>query len=326
MKPLVTVVVPTYQGASFVRQTLDSVLAQTFRDFELVVCDDGSTDETLTILGSYGDRLRLVKQKNRGVAAARNRAAETARGEFLAFLDHDDLWEPEMLATLVPILLADPALGLVYSDALVIDKLGAVRGRRGQYLKYHQGEVFDALLSGNFIPVETTLMRTALYHELGGCDEGLRYLEDYDLCLRVARRARIGFHPGPLARYRVHDRNLSHDREPMSIEWMAVLERLRAPEQALSPEQIEIVLDEEARLANDLAWRALRRRDVTTSNHWIARAGSRAPLARRLRVRVLWCLLRMLPQFAADFVLAWLPRRRLYGVDAPGSGPARNSS
>jgi len=326
VNPLVTVVVPTYQGANFVRQTLDSVLAQTFKDFELVVCDDGSTDETLAILGSYGDRLRLVKQKNRGVAAARNRAAQSARGEFLAFLDHDDLWEPEMLATLVPILRADDSLGLVYSDALVIDKTGAVRGRRGQYLTYHQGDVFDALLRGNFIPVETTLMRTALYRELGGCDEGLRYLEDYDLCLRVARRARIGFHPGPLARYRVHDRNLSHDREPMSIEWMAVLERLRSPEQALTPAQIEIVLDEEARLANDLAWRALRRHDVTTSNRWIARAGSRAPLGHRIRVRTLWCLMRMLPQFAADFVLARLPRRKLYGVDAPGSGGKRDPS
>lgn len=326
MNPLVTVVVPTYQGAKFVRQTLDSVLAQTFRDFELVVCDDGSTDETLAILGSYGDRLRLVKQKNRGVAAARNRAAQTARGEFLAFLDHDDLWEPEMLAKLVPILRADEALGLVYSDALVIDKTGAVRGQRGQYLTYHEGDVFDALLRGNFIPVETTLMRTALYRELGGCDEGLRYLEDYDLCLRVARRTRIGFHPGPLASYRVHDRNLSHNREPMLVEWMAVLERLRAPEQALTLAQIEIVLDEEARLANDLAWRALRRRDVTAANGWIARAGSRAHLTSRMRVRTLWCLMRMLPQFAADFVLARLPRRKLYGVDAPGSENARDPS
>ncbi|MCY2960589.1 MAG: glycosyltransferase [Planctomycetota bacterium] len=325
MSPRVTVVVPTYQGEAFVRATLDSVLAQTYTDYELVVCDDGSTDGTLAILGSYGDRLRLVKQANRGVAAARNRAAETARGEFLAFLDHDDLWEPELLATLVPLLSADSGTGLVYSDALVIDKAGLVRGRRGQYLNYHAGEVFDHLLHGNFIPVETTLMRTALYRELGGCDVGLRYLEDYELCLRVARRARIGFHPGPLARYRVHDRNLSHDREPMLVEWISVLERLRAPEQGLSPAQIAVVLDEEARLALDLAWRALRRRDVTTANRWIARSGGRAPLGRRIQVRTLWCLLRMLPQAAADAVLGALPKRKLYGVDAPPTDSKRSS-
>lgn len=319
MNPLVTVVVPTYQGEAFVRATLDSVLAQTFTDYELVVCDDGSTDGTLAILDSYGDRLRLVKQRNCGVAAARNRAAECARGEFLAFLDHDDLWEPEMLATLVPILREDESLGLVYSDAHVIDKSGVVRGRRGRYLHYHQGEVFDQLLHGNFIPVETTLMRTALYRQLGGCNEGLRYLEDYDLCLRVARSTRVGFHPGPLARYRVHDRNLSHDREPMLIEWITVLERLRAPEQALSATQIDVVLDEEARLALDLAWRALRRRDVTAANRWIARSAGRAPLWRRIQVRTLWCLLRALPQVMADAILRHLPKRKLYGVDAPRS-------
>jgi glycosyltransferase involved in cell wall biosynthesis len=316
LNPLVTVVVPTYQGERYLRQTLDSVLAQSFTDYELVVCDDGSTDGTLAILDSYGDRLRLVRQENRGVAAARNRAAESARGELLAFLDHDDLWEPEMLATLVPLLRDDPTLGLVYSDAHVIDKTGTIRGRRGRYLRYHSGDVFDPLLHGNFIPVETTLMRTALYRELGGCDEGLRYLEDYDLCLRVARRTRVGFHPGPLARYRVHDKNLSHDREPMLVEWLLVLERLRAPQQGLSADQIDVVREEEARLASDLAWRALRRRDVTAANGWIARAGKRAPLARRIQVRTLWLCLRMMPQFVADLVLARLPKRKLYGVDA----------
>jgi GT2 family glycosyltransferase len=183
--------------------------------------------------------------------------------------------------------------------------------------------VFDHLLRGNFIPVETTLMRTALYRDLGGCDEGLRYLEDYDLCLRVARKTRVGFHPGPLARYRVHDTNLSHEREPMLVEWIAVLERLRAPEHALTPEQVEIVLGEESRLACDLAWRALRRRDVTTANRWIARAGDRAPLPRRIQVRTLWCLLRMLPQVAADAILRVLPKRKLYGVDAPPPGADR---
>lgn len=317
MNPLVTVVVPTYQGEQFLRATLDSVLAQTFTDYELVVCDDGSTDGTLAILDGYGDRLRLVKQQNRGVAAARNHAARHARGELLAFLDHDDLWEPEMLATLVPMMREDEDLGLVYSDAHVIDKAGIVRGRRGRYLRYHAGDVFDPLLRGNFIPVETTLMRTALYRELGGCDEGLRYLEDYELCLRVARRTRVGFHPGPLARYRVHDRNLSHDREAMLVEWIAVLEKLHAPEQGLTPAQIAVVMDEEARLSLDLAWRALRRRDVTTANRWIARSHGRAPLRRRVQVRALWFLLRMLPQVMADAVLARLPKRKLYGVESP---------
>jgi glycosyltransferase involved in cell wall biosynthesis len=320
VSPRVTVVVPTYQGEAFVRDTLDSVLAQTYRDFEVVVCDDGSRDGTLSVLRSYGDRLRVVTQENRGVAAARNHAASVARGELPAFLDHDDLWEPDLLATLLPLIDSDPPLGLEYADAHVIDRAGTLCGRRGQYLDYHSGDVFEALLRGDFIPVETTLLRTALYRDLGGSDASLRYMEDYELCLRVARRTRVRFHPALLACYRVHERNLSHDREPMLVEWLSVLERLCASVPPLTAHQTEIVLDEEARLANDLAWRALRRRDVTGASRWIARAGSRAPLGKRAQIRALWCALRVLPQPVADFVLARLPRRRLYGVDARRGG------
>lgn len=316
MNPLVTVVVPTYQGETFVRATIDSVLAQTYSPFELIVVDDGSSDRTVPILQGYGDRLRLVRQKNRGVSAARNRGASEGNGEFLAFLDHDDLWEPQLLATLVPILAADPRLGLVYSDASVIDASGAVRGRRGTYLNYHHGEIFEQLLRGNFIPVETTLLRASLYRELGGCDEGLRYLEDYELCLRCARRAPVGFHPGILARYRIHARNLSHDLEPMLLEWLAVLERLRRPESALEPRHTAVILEEEARLAADLAWRALRRHDLPAARKWIERSGGRAPFARRLQVSALHAILSVLPRSAGDSVLRRLPRRKLYGVGA----------
>src|SRR5690606_26588998 len=135
----------------------------------------------------------------------------------------------------------------------------------------------------------------------------------------------VRFHPGPLARYRVHDRNLSHDREPMLVEWVAALERMRAPEQGLREAPTAVVLEGAARLALDPAWRALRRRDVTTANRWIARSGGRAPLWRRIQVRTLWCLLRMLPQVAADAILACLPKRKLYGVDAPRPDPKRST-
>ncbi len=95
--------------------------------------------------------------------------------------------------------------------------------------------------------------------------------------------------------------------------------------QALSAAQIAVVLDEEARLALDLAWRALRRRDVTTANRWIARSGGHAPLWRRIQVRTLWCLLRALPQVMADAILRHLPKRKLYGVDAPPSDADRTA-
>jgi glycosyltransferase involved in cell wall biosynthesis len=320
LNPLVTVVVPTYQGETFVRATIDSVLAQTWSPFELIVVDDGSSDGTVAILESYGDRLRLVRQENRGVSAARNRGAAEGRGEFLAFLDHDDLWEPQLLATLVPILAADPKLGLVYSDASVIDARGNVRGRRGTYLNYRHGQVFEELLHGNFIPVETTILRASLFRELGGCDEKLRYLEDYELCLRFARHGPIGFHPGTLARYRIHARNLSHDLEPMLLEWLAVLERLRAPQSKLEPHQLAVVREEDARLSCDMAWRVLRRHDLDAARRWMARANGGGPFVRRLQIAVLRTILTILPRAAGDAVLRRLPRRKLYGVGAADTG------
>jgi GT2 family glycosyltransferase len=230
------------------------------------------------------------------------------------------LWEPQLLSTLVPILASDPKLGLVYSDASVIDARGTVRGRRGTYLDYHHGQVFEHLLRGNFIPVETTLLRASLFRELGGCDEKLRYLEDYELCLRFARHSPVGFHPGTLARYRIHARNLSHHLEPMLLEWLAVLERLRAPESKLEPHQLAVVEHEDARLASEMVWRALRRHDLDAAQRWKRRARGGGALGRRLQIAVLRTILTVLPHAAGEAVLRRLPRRKLYGVGAADTG------
>ena len=320
MNPLVSVVVPAYNGASFVRETLESVLSQSWSPFGVIVCDDGSTDGTPAILESFGARIRVVRQANSGVAAARNRAAAEANGELLAFLDHDDVWEPSMLSTLVPRLASDGELGLVYADAWIIDARGRLYGRRGRYLHYAEGWVFDRLLRGNFIPVETTLMRTRLFRELGGCDPGLRYLEDYDLCLRVARRARIGFHPEPLARYRIHDHNLSHELEPMLVEWLRLIDGMRAPRSdrpELTSEQRAILDEESDRLCTDLAWRAVRRRDLAGIDAWLARAGPRSPRGKLWRVRGMRLALAALPRPAGELLVKLLPRRKLYGLQVP---------
>jgi glycosyltransferase involved in cell wall biosynthesis len=320
VNPLVSVIVPTYNGEAFLRETLDSVFAQTYQPFEVVVCDDGSSDQTLAILAEYAGRLRLVQQKNQGVAAARNRASLEARGEFLAFLDHDDLWEPHMLATLVPMLVAHPSFGLVYADAWIIDSKSNLRGRRGSFLHYAHGDVLEPLLHGNFIPVETTLMRARLFRELCGCDVSLRYMEDYELCLRAARATQVGFHPEPLARYRIHERNLSHEIEPMLVEWLRLIETMERRVGALTPAQSSLVERERRRLCVDLAWRALRHRELAAADEWMRRAGRHGPATRTLRVRALRMTLGMLPAPVGDALLRLLPRRKLYGVQIEAAG------
>jgi hypothetical protein len=291
------------------------VLAQDYAPLEVIVCDDGSRDGTLAILESFGSKIRLVRQKNQGVAAARNRAAQEAHGELIAFLDHDDVWEKNLLTTLVPLFALAPDVDMAYADAWVIDSRGERRGRRGTFLRYAEGAVFEPLLHGNFMPVETTLMRTSVFRAVGGYDVSLRYLEDYELCLRIARRTRVRFHREPLARYRIHERNLSHELEPMLVEWLRLLETLEARVGALEPAQRAIVEREHDRLCADLSWRAVRRGDVSGSAAWARRAGAGSSRRMLLQARVLRCCLRCLPAGMGQALLRRLPRRKLYGVE-----------
>jgi glycosyltransferase involved in cell wall biosynthesis len=123
--PKVSTVVAVYNGASTVERALRSIFAQTFTDNEVVVVNDGSTDDTASVLARYGDRIRVVTQPNRGLSAARNAGVRASAGEYVAFLDDDDEWMPEKLARCVPILDADQDCGLVYTFALKVDPQGA---------------------------------------------------------------------------------------------------------------------------------------------------------------------------------------------------------
>jgi len=312
--PLVSAIVAAYNGAAFLRESLDSILAQDWPRLEVIVCDDGSTDDTPAILASYGDRLHVLRQPNRGVAAARNRAAAEARGDYLAFLDQDDCWEAGMLGALVPVLEQRPELGLVYADSWVTTANGARRGRRGAFLSYAEGDVFSRLLHDNFIPIESTVFRTRVFRELGGFDEALRLLEDYELCLRISRRWRVAHHPEALARYRIHDGNLSHDIVGILREFVDVLEQVPQVFANLSDEDRATVEYEVARRCAELAWQLLRRRELGEAGAFMGRAASRPPTWLAWKVRVGQRLLTTLPEPLADRLLRMLPRRKLYGI------------
>ncbi|HUN57340.1 MAG TPA: glycosyltransferase [Candidatus Binataceae bacterium] len=124
MEPLVSVIIPAYNASATLDAAIGSVLIQSYPDFEVIVINDGSTDRTAEILRGYGDRIRVVGQENRGAASARNTGLEIARGSYIAFLDADDLWKPELLARLVPVLEADPGCVLAYADLEIVDSNG----------------------------------------------------------------------------------------------------------------------------------------------------------------------------------------------------------
>jgi len=319
MKPRVSVVMATYDGGRFVGAAVESVIAQTCPGVELIVCDDGSRDDTRAVLATFGERVRVLHQANAGVSAARNAAAAEAQGEFLAFLDQDDAYEPEMLERQLALLATDPDLAFVYADSLVVDQDDRVCGRRGEHLVYASGDVLVPLLAGNFVPLETLVMRLDLFRALGGFRADLKLLEDWDLCLRAARRGRAALAEGTLARYRIHDANLSHDTEALVREYSKVLDEL-ASDRTLPAHALASVERERARRHGELAWYALKRVDLEEVRAWLARE----PRARKpLKLSLLHAAARVLPVPATRALLRLLPRKRLYGVShfpPPGAG------
>ncbi|MEQ5787963.1 glycosyltransferase [Erythrobacter sp. NFXS35] len=201
--PLISVIIPAYNRAATVARAVNSVLAQDYEQFEIIVVDDGSTDSTAAVVEAISDpRLRLVTQPNAGVAAARNRGIAEARGEFVALLDSDDEWLPGKLAAQVECFArGSPRLGLVYTG---FESSGA-DGARHVHEALHRGWIYRDLLARNVVTGSgsTSMFRRAALDMVGGFDTALSANEDYDLVLRVARFFEADCVPSPGARY--HD-------------------------------------------------------------------------------------------------------------------------
>lgn len=201
--PPVSVVIPVRDGERFVGAAIDSVLAQTMRDFEVVVVDDGSTDRTAEILAAYGDRIRVHRQKNAGVAAARNAGAAIARGAYIAFLDADDVWLPHKLERQMP-LFDDEEVTLVYAAVRIVDE--ELRPLR-EVAPCAPDDALSATLCVGPAPVPLTMtgiVRRSAFEAVGGFDERLSTSADADFVCRVALHYRLASVPEALALYRQH--------------------------------------------------------------------------------------------------------------------------
>lgn len=223
--PSISVCIPAYQAEKFVAAAIDSALAQEPAPFEVLVCDDGSTDDTSGVVAAYGDRVRLLRQANGGEAAARNALWRAARGEYVAYLDADDVYLPGRLAAVQALLVADPALDLVTTDAYItVD--GEVVGRR--YEGDQQFATTDqrrAILRSNFV-FGHAVVRRALLEELGGYDPDIHHATDWEMWVRmVLHGARLGLVPEPLAEYRLHVNAMSVQRLRMSHGRVLILEK-----------------------------------------------------------------------------------------------------
>lgn len=181
----VSVIIPTFNRVKFIQRALDSVFAQTYKDYEIVVIDDGSTDGTGKAMEAHKGRIKYFYQKNNGISAARNRGIEESAGEYIAFLDSDDWWAPDKLREQVRVLDADPKIGLVYGRMPIMDPKGRQIGLKPQGVS---GKNFRQLLEfWGDLPTSTVMTRRECFKKAGLFDLNLVSMEDIDMWLRIAR-------------------------------------------------------------------------------------------------------------------------------------------
>lgn len=184
--PRVSVIIPTYNRSWCLPEAIDSVFSQTFQDMELIVVDDGSTDETPALLSHYGDRLRCLRQVNQGVSAARNNGFQATDGALIAFLDSDDLWQPDKLTRQVDFFDRQPEAQICQTEETWIRR--GVRVNPKHRHRKPSGWIFEPSLALCLVSPSAVMMRRELLEEMGGFDESLPACEDYDLWLRVSLR------------------------------------------------------------------------------------------------------------------------------------------
>lgn len=225
-EPLVSVVTPTYNRAASLREAIESVQAQTYPHWELIIVDDGSTDGTRQLVEqcqARDPRIRYVHQANDGSAPARKHGIGLAQGEFIAFIDDDDLWLPDKLRRQVAFLQEHPAVAFLYTRCEV--------WKHGIKFEEWPGgaarpNTLYELFRSNFIPILTVMVRTSCLNAIGDLDGESRFSQDYDFWLKLAQRFPFDGLQEPLAIYRIHDTNLSKNLEGYYHDHFRVLGRV----------------------------------------------------------------------------------------------------
>jgi glycosyltransferase involved in cell wall biosynthesis len=247
-RPLVSVIIPIYNRADVLGETIESVFAQTYPNIELICVDDGSKDDTQSVLARYADRLINVRQSNQGLAAARNNGFARAKGKYIAWLDHDDVWLPEKLSLQISFMEANPDVVLTATDfsafdaegyfepshaasyyaAIARDGLGNIFTERVAFepravpeldgrvdvlpsISVWVGRIYEKLIWGNCMHPPTAVMTREAHAKAGVCDGRFGNAVDYEFLMRVSKHGRSAFIDHPLMRYRYSEGQLSAD-------------------------------------------------------------------------------------------------------------------
>lgn len=220
----VSVILPAYNAEKFISQTIASISAQTLADFEIIVVDDGSQDATASIAAAADPRVRVISQANQGIAQARNTGILGSRGIYIAFMDHDDLWHPQKLATQVELLERDPSYAVVYGEferwtppALPVFKDANLTGL--QQVPALSGMILPRLVETNWVLFSTAMFRRSVFDRVGLFDPSMPPADDWDLALRAAEHFKFVKMAQVVALYRVHAGQTSLKLQPRNIEY-----------------------------------------------------------------------------------------------------------
>ena len=217
MKPEISVVISPYNAELWVADTLDSVLAQTFSDMEIIVVDGGSADRTVEIVSSYGLPVRLIADGRCSKSTGKNKGISASQGNYIAFVDADDLWLPQKIELQLQLLRERPDLGWAYTDGYLFeDNTPNNLITFGKLAYLCEGNILPWLLLNDFIPSPTPLIRRQVLDSVGCFDETLlrHQPEDWDLWLRIAACSPVGLVNQPLVRYRIHSESLMAREDP----------------------------------------------------------------------------------------------------------------
>jgi glycosyltransferase involved in cell wall biosynthesis len=240
--PRVSVIIPAYNAMRYLPETIDSLLSQTFEDFEAIIIDDGSHDNIEEWFGKNQDpRLQLISQPNQGQAKARNVGMQRAKGEYIAFLDADDLWKPSKLEKQVALLNANPDAGVVYTWVSGINSEGVLRGRTIKNCA--EGNVWRELILHNILECGSTpLIRRSCFEQVGDFDVELPPCEDLDLWLRIACHYDFLVVKEPLVYYRQHDGSSGKNWQRAENKYLVLLEKsFNNPLKDVSPAELNLL-------------------------------------------------------------------------------------
>jgi glycosyltransferase involved in cell wall biosynthesis len=239
----VSVVIPVYNAEDVIAETIESALAQTSVDTEIVVVDDGSSDGSATVVSGFGDRVRIIRQANAGVARARNRGIAESSGAFVALLDHDDLWHPSKLEKQVRVLNERPDVGMVLTDVAHIDREGRPMGIVGN--GYNPAESFARLFVRGFVPTPSAVMiRRSVLDAVGGFDEAFHSagLDDHELWTRIAAHCDLACVSEPLTYHRNREVKPAH----VALTHRAILLPILLDRFGRDPQKRQYLLHEQA--------------------------------------------------------------------------------